>query len=183
MPYQIRPARFDDCAALSQVGEATFALASPPDSAAAAQRHYTAHHLQPEHFQAHLRHPHKRLLVLEQGGQVLGYSMLDLAPGVLGIAAADRLVEVSRCYVLPCAHGQGAAQQLLEATLAQAHGPVRLTVNETNARAIRFYQRNGFAKVGEAVFTCGDERHRDWVMVRSPLAPDPATLSTAKACT
>ncbi|MDH0304297.1 MULTISPECIES: N-acetyltransferase [unclassified Pseudomonas] len=168
MPYQIRPACDADCAALSLVGQATFALASPPDSAPAAQRHYIAHHLQPEHFQAHLRHPHKRLLVVEQSGQVVGYSMLDLAPGELGIAAADHLVEISRCYVLPCAHGQGAAQQLLEATLAHTQGPVRLTVNERNARAIRFYGRNGFGKVGEAIFPCGDERHIDWVMVRSP---------------
>lgn len=170
MPYQIRPARGDDCVALSQVGQATFALASPPDSAPAAQRHYIAHNLQPEHFQAHLRDRHKRLLVVEQLGQVLGYSMLDLAPGTLGIADADLLVEISRCYVMPCAHGLGAAQQLLEATLAQAPGAVRLTVNEGNARAIRFYQRNGFRKVGEAIFPCGDERHRDWVMVRTPAA-------------
>ena len=81
MPYQIRQARSNDCTALSHIGQATFALASPPDSAPAAQRHYIAHNLQPEHFQAHLRHPHKRLLVVEEGGQVLGYSMLDLAPG------------------------------------------------------------------------------------------------------
>ncbi|MCU7241008.1 GNAT family N-acetyltransferase [Pseudomonas peradeniyensis] len=168
MPYQIRPARSDDCAVLSHIGQATFALASPPDSTPAAQQHYIAHNLQPEHFQAHLCHPHKRLLVVEQDGQVLGYSMLDLAPGELGIAAADHLVEISRCYVLPAAHGTGAAQSLLEATLAHTGGLVRLTVNELNARAIRFYERNGFRKVGEAIFPCGDERHRDWVMVRTP---------------
>ncbi|WP_194791152.1 GNAT family N-acetyltransferase [Pseudomonas sp. UFMG81] len=169
MPYQIRPACRDDCLVLSQIGQATFALASPPDSAPAALQHYIDHHLQPEHFAVHLHHPHKRLLVVGQGDQVLGYSMLDLAPEPLGIAVADRLVEILRCYVLPCAHGQGAAQQLLAATLAQTQGAVRLTVNEGNARAIRFYQRNGFSKVGEATFICGDERHRDWVMVRLPL--------------
>ncbi|CRI56550.1 MULTISPECIES: N-acetyltransferase [unclassified Pseudomonas] len=166
MPYQIRPARDEDCVALSLVGQATFALASPPDSAVSAQQHYIAHHLQPEHFQAHLEHPHKRLLVVERDGQVLGYSMLDLAPGKLGIAEADQLAEISRCYVLPCAHGTGAAQLLLATTLAQVDGQARLTVNELNARAIGFYQRNGFRKVGEAIFPCGDERHRDWVMVR-----------------
>lgn len=94
--------------------------------------------------------------------------MLDLAPGRLNIAAAEYLVEISRCYVLPEAHGQGAAQLLLDATLAHTRGAVRLTVNEGNVRAIRFYERNGFRKVGEAIFPCGDERHRDWVMVRSP---------------
>ncbi|MDH0732507.1 GNAT family N-acetyltransferase [Pseudomonas sichuanensis] len=170
MPYQIRPARSDDCEALSHIGQATFALASPPDSAPSALQHYITHNLQPKHFLLHLQHPHKRLLIVEQDGHAMGYSMLDLAPGRLDIAAAERRVEISRCYVLPEAHGQGAAQLLLDATLAHTHGEVRLTVNEGNARAIRFYERNGFRKVGEAIFPCGDERHRDWVMVRSPAA-------------
>ncbi|CAK16213.1 GNAT family N-acetyltransferase [Pseudomonas entomophila] len=179
MPYQIRPARDADSSALSHVGQATFALASPPDSAPAALQHYIAHNLQPEHFLMHLQHPHKRLLVVEQAGQVVGYSMLDLAPGRLDITAAYHRVEISRFYLLPSAHGTGAAQRLLEATLVHAHGTVRLTVNELNARAIRFYQRNGFRKVGEAVFPCGEERHRDWVMVRdaalstNPIQPRP----------
>lgn len=120
MPYQIRPARDEDCLALSRVGQATFALASPPDSTVTAQQHYIAQHLQPEHFQDHLKHPHKRLLVVEQDGQVLGYSMLDLAPGELGIAEADQLAEISRCYVLPCAHGKGAGQLLLSPPLPRS---------------------------------------------------------------
>ncbi|MDF9620295.1 N-acetyltransferase [Pseudomonas entomophila] len=179
MPYQIRPARDADSSALSHVGQATFALASPPDSAPAALQHYIAHNLQPEHFLTHLQHPHKRLLVVEERGRVVGYSMLDLAPGTLGISTADHLVEVSRFYLLPDVHGSGVGQQLLEATLAHIHGAVRLTVNELNTRAIRFYQRNGFCKVGEAVFPCGEERHRDWVMVRdaalstNPIQPRP----------
>ena len=165
MPFTTRVARPSDAEVLSVVAGQTFALASPPDAAAQALQAYIDTQLQPEHFVLHLLYRRKHLRVLEHLGTVVGYSLIDTAPAVLGIAEADGLPELSRCYVLPELHGQGGAQLLLDDTLAQVSGAIRLTVNEQNARAIRFYQRNGFAKVGEALFECGPERHRDWVMV------------------
>ncbi|UVM24129.1 GNAT family N-acetyltransferase [Pseudomonas wadenswilerensis] len=165
MPFTTRVARPSDAEALSHVAGQTFALASPPDSAAQALQEYIDTRLQPEHFVLHLLNPRKRLRVLEHLGKVVGYSLVDSAPESLGIAEADGVPELSRCYVLPEHHGLGGAQLLLDDTLAQVRGGIRLTVNEQNTRAIRFYQRNGFSKVGEAVFECGPERHRDWVMV------------------
>ncbi|QBF26437.1 GNAT family N-acetyltransferase [Pseudomonas tructae] len=165
MPFTTRVARPSDAEALSHVAGQTFALASPPDAAAQALQEYIDTQLQPEHFVLHLLNRRKRLRVLEYLGKVVGYSLIDTAPQVLGIAEADGLPELSRCYVLPEQHGLGAAQLLLDDTLAKVCGAIRLTVNQQNARAIRFYQRNGFAKVGEALFECGPERHRDWVMV------------------
>lgn len=63
-------------------------------------------------------------------------------------------------------HGTGAAQLLLTATLTGISDRIRLTVNDQNVRAIGFYQRNGFLTVGETSFQCGDDVHRDLVMVR-----------------
>lgn len=165
MPFTTRVARPSDAEALSIIAGQTFALASPPDAGAPALQAYIDTQLQPEHFVLHLLNRRKRLRVLEHLGAVVGYSLVDSTPEVLGIAEADGLPELSRCYVLPEHHGHGGAQRLLDDTLAQVSGAIRLTVNEQNARAIRFYQRNGFNKVGEAVFECGPERHRDWVMV------------------
>ncbi|WP_327438016.1 N-acetyltransferase [Pseudomonas donghuensis] len=165
MPFSTRVARPSDAEALSHVAGLTFALASPPDAAPQALQAYIDRQLQPEHFVLHLLNPRKRLRVLEYLGSVVGYSMIDSAPEALGIAEADGLPELSRCYVLPEHHGLGGAQLLLDDTLAPVRGAIRLTVNEQNTRAIRFYQRNGFSKVGEAPFECGPERHRDWVMV------------------
>ncbi|MGH8383361.1 GNAT family N-acetyltransferase [Pseudomonas sp.] len=166
MPFSTRVARYSDAQALSAVAIQTFALASPPDASPVALQTYIQAQLQPAHFRLHLDSPSKRLRVLEHQGQVVGYSLIDSAPDNLGIALVDGLPELSRCYVLPQQHGTGAGQRLLDDTLAQLSGAVRLTVNEQNARAIRFYQRNGFCKVGEALFQCGPELHRDWVMVR-----------------
>lgn len=164
MPFSTRLARHSDVDALSAVATQTFALASPADASPVALQAYIREQLQPAHFRLHLDNPCKCLRVLEHQGEVVGYSLIDRAPDQLGIA--DGLPELSRCYVLPLQHGAGAGQRLLDDTLAQVAGSVRLTVNEQNARAIRFYQRNGFRKVGEARFQCGPELHRDWVMVK-----------------
>jgi ribosomal protein S18 acetylase RimI-like enzyme len=37
-------------------------------------------------------------------------------------------------------------------------------VNEENARAIRFYEKHGFAKVGRKHFTVGGRVEDDWVL-------------------
>lgn len=173
MLFSTRTARPADAEALSDIASQTFALASPADSSAKALAAYIRGHLQPEHFCLHLISRAKQLRVLEHDGVVVGYTLIDKAAQALGIEAADGLPELSRCYVLPVHHGQGAAQRLLEDTLAQVGGAIRLTVNEHNSRAIRFYQRNGFRQVGEAIFVCGPERHRDWVMVRACATAEP----------
>ena len=166
MPFSTREARHSDAEALSRVAAQTFALASPADASAVALQSYIHTQLQAAHFHLHLDNPARQLRVLEQHGQVVGYSMIDTLPDDLGIVVLEGLPELSRCYVLPQQHGTGAGQRLLDDTLAQVAGAVRLTVNEQNARAIGFYQRNGFHKVGEAFFHCGPELHRDWVMLR-----------------
>ncbi|NBF04930.1 GNAT family N-acetyltransferase [Pseudomonas sp. Fl5BN2] len=166
MPLQVRPAQPADSQRLSQIARQTFALACPPDTPAKEIEAFIEEHLLPEHFAALLQQPDKQLRVLLQGPQVIGYSLISQQPEALGVSAADGIAELTRCYLDAEHHGSGAAQYLLSHTLAQQPGPLRLTVNEANARAIRFYQRNGFAIVGETTFHCGADLHRDWVMLR-----------------
>lgn len=53
-----------------------------------------------------------------------------------------------------CVHperfGAGVAETLIAAARARAPGCVRLDVNADNARALRFYQREGFRRMGES---------------------------------
>jgi ribosomal protein S18 acetylase RimI-like enzyme len=79
-------------------------------------------------------------------------------------------VEVSKCYVHPEHHGLGAAAELMHATLqaaADAGGAgAWLGVNSQNARAIRFYEKSGFRKVGTKSFQLGSTVEHDFVLER-----------------
>ncbi|MET0480415.1 MAG: GNAT family N-acetyltransferase, partial [Mycetocola sp.] len=60
---------------------------------------------------------------------------------------------------------------LMQATLDAARGTgaagIWLGVNQENARAVRFYEKSGFAIVGEKTFHLGPELHTDFVMERA----------------
>ena len=77
--------------------------------------------------------------------------------------------ELQRLYVLPEYHGSGASQLLLSSALEicakEKRRAVWLTVFSENERAIKFYNKSGFAKVGSIHFNMGSETHLDDVML------------------
>lgn len=163
----IRTASQTDAQAISAVAIQTFALACPANTPDIELRKYIDENLTPSRFESILADGNFDVHVVDDGGNVVGFSVLTHRPDVLDMPLADGIAELTRCYVLPAYHGTGAAQKLVTATLAALNGTVRLTVNDQNARGIRFYERNGFATVGETTFECGDDLHRDLVMVRA----------------
>lgn len=80
------------------------------------------------------------------------------------------ILEIRRLYVDYTFHGGGAGQALLDAAIVEARALKRtavwLGVYPGNARAIRFYTRNGFEKVGEHQFVLGEQVDTDDVMVK-----------------
>ncbi|QXI31282.1 GNAT family N-acetyltransferase [Pseudomonas vanderleydeniana] len=165
-PFIVRHASAADCVQLSHVACRTFAMACPASTPALEIARHIEGNLQPDHFGELLLQPGKIVLALEVDNQLIGYSLLTLDPEPVGIELADGVQEFSRCYVAPEFHGTGAAGFLMNESLKHLTGPVRLSVSEENSRAIRFYQRQGFRIVGETYFQCGDERQRDWLMLR-----------------
>lgn len=170
MHFLIRQATAADSDAISQVAARTFALACPANTPTAEISAYIQGALMPADFDRLSREPDMRLSVGLMRGTVVGYSLLNLAPEPLGILAADGIAELSKCYVLPEYHGAGVAQQLMADVLQGVAGALRLTVNDSNSRAIAFYLRNGFAVVGETTFQCGADVHRDLVMLHAGWA-------------
>ena len=166
MPFSIRRATAADSAEISQVAARTFALACPANTPAAEIRTYIEGQLMPEDFERLSRDSNMRLSIGLMRDTVVGYSLVNHDPEPLGILAADGIAELSKCYVLPEYHGAGVAQRLMVDVLQGVAGALRLTVNDSNDRAIAFYRRNGFAVVGETSFQCGADVHRDLVMVR-----------------
>lgn len=76
------------------------------------------------------------LVGLDPAGRPAGFVTLDPASGYL-----DQLC------VAPPERGSGLASALLAAVKSLARGIVELDVNEDNARARRFYEREGFQAV------------------------------------
>ncbi|WP_306892440.1 GNAT family N-acetyltransferase [Agromyces albus] len=147
----IRPASSADAEALADLAAETFPLACPPHTTPEAIAAFIAEHFTVARFGEYLADERRAILVAEDDGRLVGYSMLITGePGDADAAAAltvRPVVELSKFYTRALAHGTGVAAPLMSATLAAAAAAtgaraVWLGVNEENARAIRFYERS-----------------------------------------
>ena len=171
---QLRDARREDVEALAALAAVTFPLACPPHTTEAAKAAFIAANLSATNFIAYLADPSRDVLVAEEAGRLVGYTMLVAGePADADVAAAVRIrptVELSKCYVHPDHHGAGVAGALMAASIerATARGArsLWLGVNQLNARAQRFYGKSGFACVGTKRFLVGDRYEDDFVYER-----------------
>jgi putative acetyltransferase len=83
--------------------------------------------------------PNAAIIVAEEASTLVGFVTID-AKGYL-----DQLV------VVPSQWGSKLATALVDEAKRRSPNGVTLLVNKDNARAIRFYERNGFVHAGEDV--------------------------------
>ncbi|MGN6753802.1 MAG: GNAT family N-acetyltransferase [Intrasporangium sp.] len=151
---------------------ATFGLACPPTISPQRVSAFITQFLSPERFGDYMADPDRVVLIAEENGRAVGYAMLvagepadEDARGAIHHRPA---VELSKIYVLPSSHGTGASGQLLEAGRAWAKdrgaAGIWLGVNQQNARAQKFYGKNGFRIVGTKRFNVGGAQEEDFVM-------------------
>jgi putative acetyltransferase len=81
--------------------------------------------------------PNAAIIVAEEAGELAGFVTID-AKGYL-----DQLV------VVPERWGSAHAERLVDEAKRLSPDRIALLVNTDNMRAIRFYERNGFVRVGE----------------------------------
>ena len=95
-------------------------------------------------LKAHLEGLHQQDYVtrcaLEPGGALVGFVTLQPRSG-----------ELDQIAVAPWAARRGLGHVLLEEARALAPGLITLTVNQDNGPALRFYEREGFVRIGEGV--------------------------------
>jgi L-amino acid N-acyltransferase YncA len=82
------------------------------------------------------------VFVALDGEDVVGWA--TAGPGRAPCGGGTR--ELEGIYLLGTAYGSGAAQQLLDAAVAE--GPAHLWMADDNPRAEAFYRRNGFSRDG-----------------------------------
>ncbi|HUN99007.1 MAG TPA: GNAT family N-acetyltransferase [Bradyrhizobium sp.] len=83
--------------------------------------------------------PNAAIIIAEQAGALIGFVTIDVS-GYL-----DQLV------VAPEHWGSTLGEALVDEAKRRAPDGVTLLVNKDNARAIRFYERNGFVHAGDDV--------------------------------
>ncbi|WP_348648527.1 GNAT family N-acetyltransferase [Cryobacterium breve] len=174
---EIRTAGAADAGVLAELAAATFALACPPHTTAEAIAAFLRDVLAEANFDTYLADPQRMLFLAEDPdtGLSLGYTMLIFGepadPDVLGAISIRPTVELSKCYLRAESHGRGVAASLMTATLDAARAREArgawLGVNQENARAIRFYEKHGFARVGTKHFLVGDRYEDDFVLERT----------------
>jgi diamine N-acetyltransferase len=115
-----------------------------------------------------LLNPHMLTLLAQQGENLVAFAQIrrkDPPPCVV----LEKAIELHRFYVDRPAHGQGIAQQLMNAVhdaarLLDGH-QLWLGVWERNARAIAFYKKVGFTDCGSTIFYLGPDPQTDRVLI------------------
>jgi len=170
----VRRAGAADAGALHALAAATFLLACPPGTTAESADAFVAEHLSLEKFTAYLADPARDLFIATVDGVDAGYTMLvegePADADVLASITTRPTAELSKFYVLSVHHGAGTSAALMETTIAAATerglAAVWLGVNQFNPRANRFYEKNGFARVGTKKFLVNGKWEDDFVRER-----------------
>lgn len=127
---------------------------------------------------AELNNPSSLFYFANVNGKPAGYLKLNFGAAQTDLKDEPGL-EIERIYVLQAFHGQKVGQALIDYAIAvaAAHGAayIWLGVWELNPRAIRFYEKNGFAPFGTHVFQLGNDAQTDVLMKRlmPPRTPPP----------
>ena len=175
MTTRIRPATVTDAERLSRFGAATFRETFADDNSPDDMARYLAEAFSPERQAAEITDPVGTVLLAERHEPhgdtgLLGYVHLVSGKAPAAVHGPSPL-ELKRLYVARAFHGLGVAQSLMDAALdaARARGAMTLWLGvwERNSRALGFYYKYGFTRVGEHTFVLGDDRQTDWVLARS----------------
>lgn len=141
----------------------TFAHMNTPED----MEEYLARAFAPGKLRAELADGDSSFYFLYADERLAGYLKLNEAAAQTDVNDADAL-EIERIYVSAEHQGTGLGRYLMEQALAEAvrrnKRYVWLGVWEKNDKAIRFYERNGFYRIGNHPFVMGTDEQNDYVM-------------------
>src|SRR5687768_2148348 len=161
MSIAVHIAKQDDAPVISRIGRASFSDAfgsffhSQQDLADYLERTYA----NPK-ISSSIGKPNNLLFTANWEGEAAGFAKMRRHSPHEQVAE-ERVSELQKLYVLKPFHGKGIAQALLNEVIATAKqlnsAYLWLDVLKQNARAIRFYEKNGFARKGVHQFLIGSQ--------------------------
>ena len=163
----VRTGRFEDSETLSALAIQVWLQTYATDGISSKISHFVLSQFSVERFEALLTQVSARVFVAIVGGNLVGFAVVGT-----GSPCPERIgtnVELATLYVQEPFTGQGVGWRLLEqaeSCAEQMESSLWLTVNSKNARAIAFYERHGYSKVGVIFFELADEKHENLVLVQ-----------------
>jgi diamine N-acetyltransferase len=172
-PFSIRFGTVADNVLLAEMGAETFAdsfgAANTPEN----MRAYLAASFSPEIQARELADMDSRFLIIEQNGAAVGYAQVSFGQAPANVVS-QKPMEIVRIYARRDWLGKGVGAQLMQACLHEAERAgcdvVWLGVWEHNPRAIAFYQKWEFERVGTHTFQLGEDLQNDWIMTRRVMS-------------
>ncbi len=166
---QILPATLADAEALSRLSAAVFPLGCPADTPPEDLATYINREHTPDRYRAVLQDDRFLLLIAKVADTLAALALLVRASAPPEMQTPSAM-ELRRFYVDSAYHGRGVANELMREVLAAAAGrgdaSLWLSAFSENGRAIAFYKRWGFRIAGEHDFIVGNDRQRDYLMLR-----------------
>jgi GNAT superfamily N-acetyltransferase len=173
--HSLRLANQADVPLLAALGAQTFSETFAKDNTPQDLAEYLRKNFSPEILSAELAQPGSLFLILEIDGAPAGYARLLDHSSEACLTESDQWnhlhpMELVRIYLLQAWTGHRLGDALMKACLerAQMQGAevLWLGVWERNERAIAFYNRWGFEKVGTHIFLLGQDRQTDYILAR-----------------
>lgn len=169
-PIHWRAARPGDEDALSLLGQATFLATFAFDHPGPALIRFLKDLHSPEFYAAKLADPQIDIVIGETPlGAPVGYALL--CPPEHPEFQREGDWELKRIYLLGPWQGSGNGTALLQQALniAQKRLAKRLllAVYENNDRAVAFYKKHGFSKIGDTIFMVDDIEFSDMLFARA----------------
>ena len=165
----IRRARPDDASLITDIGASTFETSFGADNRLEDMEQYLSLSFSKAHIEAQLSDPSSVFLLAYEDCKAVGYVMLRVSKKPISVIGT-KPVELVRLYIEEKIIGKGYGSALMNSCLKEAkkngYGTIWLGVWEKNLRAIRFYEKWGFTKVGTKEFVLGSDLQNDHIMAR-----------------
>ena len=163
----IRYGTLDDAKMLSELGARTFYDTFAKDNTPENINAHLKRSFSPEIQASELSQPDVIFLIVELENIPVGYAQLILE-SIDEAIQGTRPLEIRRIYSSQEYLGKGVGKELMQAAMKEARQRgcdcIWLGVWEKNQRAIDFYKKWGFRKVGTHIFSVGDDLQNDFVM-------------------
>lgn len=166
----IRRAGISDLKMICALGITTFYEAYFEQDDARDLANYVLESFSLKQIESELEDENSAFFVAEADGVTVGYAKLRENSEVECLKDVEA-IELQRIYILEKAKGRGVGEALMkrcfEEARAKNYTKIWLGVWERNFAAQRFYEKFGFAKIGEHQFPYGASVGTNFVLVRN----------------